>query len=167
MQVTLRVVPVEEKEILRNLLEKYNYEFSQYDGCRVNRLGLFGYDWLDCYWTEPNRWAYFILADGALAGFAMVNDYPEAGRKTDFSMSEFFVMYPFRRAGVGKAAAQALFRAHTGSWQLKYHPKNVISVRFWNAVVADFTAGSYERIDSVPEAAYDDGTPASMLYFAT
>lgn len=76
MKVTLEQVLYDEKQILANLLEKYQYEFSQYDQSGINALGLFGYPYLDNYWTEENRWAYFIMADGRLAGFAMVNDFP-------------------------------------------------------------------------------------------
>ena len=102
MQVELQPVSIEKREILANLLEKYEYEFSQWNLCDVNPLGLYGYKYLDCYWLEENRWAYFILADGKLAGFVMVNDYAEAPeRATDFSMAEFFVMHKYRRAGVG------------------------------------------------------------------
>lgn len=64
MDVALREVPLEEREILANLLEKYLYEFSQYDGCDINKLGLYGYKYLDCYWLEDKRWAYFIEVDG-------------------------------------------------------------------------------------------------------
>ncbi|MGN0479267.1 MAG: GNAT family N-acetyltransferase, partial [Hominenteromicrobium sp.] len=73
----LELVPVlkEEKEILRNLMEKYDYEFSQYDNRDVNTLGLFGYDYFDCYWTEEGRYPFFIKADGKLAGFVMVGNY--------------------------------------------------------------------------------------------
>ena len=74
MTLSLDPVSVDEKEILRNLLEKYLYEFSQYDLGDVNALGLYGYAYLDNYWTEDNRWAFFIRVDGRLAGFAMVND---------------------------------------------------------------------------------------------
>jgi len=36
------------KEVLRNLLEKYEYEFSRYDkGMKVNDLGLFDYNYPD------------------------------------------------------------------------------------------------------------------------
>jgi len=90
MVVELKQVTVDEKEILRNLLEKYSYEFSQWDKRDVNKLGLYGYLYLDNYWTEDKRWAYFILVDGKLAGFAMVNDFPEVNdRDTDFQMAEF------------------------------------------------------------------------------
>ncbi len=108
--MNFELVPVkeEEKEILRNLLEKYLYEFSQYELEDVNPLGLYGYSYLDCYWTEEGRWAFFLKADGRLAGLAMVNDYPEAG-KTDYCMSEFFVMYKYRRCGLGAWAVRQLF----------------------------------------------------------
>ena len=90
MVVELKQVTVDEKEILRNLLEKYSYEFSQWDKRDVNKLGLYGYLYLDNYWTEDKRWAYFILVDGKLVGFAMVNDFPEVNdRDTDFQMAEF------------------------------------------------------------------------------
>ena len=168
MNVTLSPVQRGEKEILRNLLEKYDYEFSQWDLRDVNDLGLYGYDWLDCYWTEKNRWAYFIRVDGKLAGFVMVNDYPEVpGRPIDFALAEFFVMYKYRRAGVGTAAAQMAFDLHRGAWELKYHPHNKPSSAFWNRVVGDYTGGAYELIRNYPDHSvdYDDGTPADVIFF--
>lgn len=166
--VTLTPVARGEKEILRNLLEKYDYEFSQYDLRDVNELGLFGYDWLDCYWTEDNRWPYFIRVDGKLAGFVMVNDYPEVpGRAIDFCMAEFFVLYKYRRAGVGRIAARMAFDAHRGRWLLKRHPHNLPSVAFWDRVVDEYTGGRFERICGYPDPVvnYDDGTPADVFFF--
>ena len=165
--MNFELVPVkeEEKEILRNLLEKYLYEFSQYELEDVNPLGLYGYSYLDCYWTEEGRWAFFLKADGRLAGLAMVNDYPEAG-KTDYCMSEFFVMYKYRLCGLGAWAVRQLFDRFKGSWQLKRHPKNLPSVAFWDKVVGDYTQGNY-RVESRPDAAYPDGTPGDVFFFST
>jgi Predicted acetyltransferase len=166
MEITLRQALLEDREILSNLLEKYDYEFSQYDNRDVNKLGLYGYQYLDNYWTEENRWAYFIEVDGHLAGFAMVNDYPEIeDRRSDFVLSEFFVMYKYRRTGVGKAAFFKLLSLHKGTWQLKRHPKNIPSVHFWNRVVAEYTKGCYEKIESYSNTAYDDGTLADVFFF--
>lgn len=167
MQFTMEPVSVGEKEILRNMLEKYNYEFSQYDGGEVNALGLYGYDWLDCYWTEKNRWAFFLKADGKLAGFVMVNDYPESGEKTDYCISEFFVMYRYRRCGLGKWAVRSLFDRFAGTWQLKRHPKNTGSVYFWDKVVSDYTGGNYRLEKNRADVAYGDGTPGELLFFST
>lgn len=166
MRVELQPIAIEEREILANLLEKYNYEFSQWDGRYVNELGLFGYRYLDYYWNEENRWAYFIRADGRLAGFVLVNAHPEApDREMDFSVAEFFVMYRYRRAGVGSCAAKAAFDLHRGRWQVKYHPKNTGSAAFWNRVVQEYTDGQYELVRAYPGTEFTDGTPGDIIFF--
>ena len=79
-------------------VEKYDYEFSQYDQRDVNHLGLYGYDYLDYYWTEADRWAFFIKVDQKLAGFVMINTYREVEVESRYSMAEFFVMHKYRAA---------------------------------------------------------------------
>ncbi len=167
MKFELVPVRAEEKEILRNLLEKYEYEFSQYDNCDVNALGLYGYSYLDCYWTEKNRWAFFFKADGKLAGFAMVNNYPESGEKTDYGMAEFFVMHKYRRCGLGKWAAFQLFDKFPGTWYFKRHPGNIPSVYFWDRVVAEYTNGNFRLDRGRKDLSYEDGTPADAFFFST
>lgn len=166
MTVELKQVTIDEKEILRNLLEKYNYEFSQWDKRDVNKLGLYGYQYLDYYWTEDKRWAYFILVDDKLAGFAMVNDLPEVDdRETDFQMSEFFVMHKYRRSGIGRQAFFKVLDMHKGKWQLKRHPANTASVHFWDKVINEYTKGHFELIKAYPRTEYDDGTLGDVFFF--
>ena len=166
MDIELKRINVEDKEILKNLIEKYDYEFSQWDNRDVNKLGLYGYDYLDCYWTEEKRWAFFIVVDGNLAGFVMVNNYLEVNEETDYSLAEFFVMYKYRRSGVGRFAAMKVFDMFHGKWQLKRHPKNIASVHFWNEVISEYTVGKYTLIESYPNSVYDDGTLADIFLFA-
>jgi predicted acetyltransferase len=165
----IKIVPVSEnkKEILRNLLEKYDYEFSQYNKREVNDLGLFGYKYLDHYWTEERRWAYFIYVDDKLAGFAMINDFPEAKEETDYTMAEFFVLYKYRRMGIGKFAAHSLFDKFKGKWQLKRHPHNLDSVYFWDKVIAEYTNGNFRLKKSYPDSEYTDGTRGDIYFFET
>lgn len=166
MVVELKQVTVDEKEILRNLLEKYSYEFSQWDKRDVNKLGLYGYLYLDNYWTEDKRWAYFILVDGKLAGFAMVNDFPEVNdRDTDFQMAEFFVLYKYRRLGVGRQAFFKIMEMHKGRWQLKLHPANTASVHFWSKVISEYTDGRFELVEAYPGTEYDNGTLGDVYFF--
>ena len=166
MQVEIKQVCADEKEILRNLLEKYDYEFSQWNKRDVNELGLFGYPYFDHYWTENERWAYFIYADHKLAGFAMVNNLPEVDdRQTDFQMAEFFVLYKYRRSSVGKQAFFKVLELHKGRWQLKLHPDNLGSVHFWNRVINEYTNGVYELVKSYPRTEYNDGTAGDIFFF--
>jgi len=141
------VVERDEKEILRNLMEKYDYEMSQYGKNDVNKLGLYGFDYFDNYWQDgAQRWAYFIKVDGKLAGFAMfISDYFYLkDRKSDYMMNDFFVMYKYRELGVGKFVANYLFDLHRGIWQLNVLNTNTNSVAFWKKVISDYTADAYE-----------------------
>ena len=165
MKKELKRVSVEEKEILKNLLEKYEYEFSQWDNRDVNKLGLYGYDYLDCYWTEENRNAYFIRVDGNLAGFALVNDYIEGNEEADYAIGEFFVLHKYRHYGVGKFAAIKIFDMYNGKWQLKVHPKNIGSVHFWDKVISEYTKGNYRYIKDYQNVKCADGTVADVFFF--
>lgn len=166
MIVGLKPVTIDEKEVLRNLLEKYSYEFSQWDTRDVNKLGLYGYQYLDYYWTEDKRWAYFIIVDDKVAGFAMVIDLPEVDdRETDFQMAEFFIMHKYRQSGIGKLAFFKVLNMHKGKWQLKRHPSNIGSVYFWDKVINEYTNGRFELIKAYPRTEYDDGTLGDVFFF--
>ena len=167
MDIKIELVKKEEKEILRNLMEKYRYEFSQYDDLDTNNLGLYGYDYLDNYWTEENRFPYFIKVNNKLAGFVMINDYPEVKMDTNYSISEFFIIYKYRRQGIGKYAVEYVLNKFKGKWQLKYHPKNEISKIFWTKTISEYTNGKYELISNNQKAKYEDGTIGHVLIFET
>jgi predicted acetyltransferase len=167
MDIIIEPVKKEEKEVLRNLLEKYNYEFSQYDNRDVNDLGLYGYDYLDNYWTEENRFPFFIKINNKFAGFVMINDYPEIKIETNYSISEFFIMYKYRRLGIGKYGVNYILNKYKGKWQLQYHPKNKTSEKFWIKTIDKYTKGNYELIKSNKEAEYEDGTIGHIIIFET
>ena len=165
--MTVCVLPAEEgrKETVRNLLEKYLYEFSQYTGEAPDENGLFGYRYLDSYWTDKDRHPYLLYADGKLAGFALVNTHCATERKIDFSMAEFFVLSAYRQKNVGLTAAVELFSRHRGRWQIKCHPKNRTSLIFWRKAVTAWAGENYEFLSAQPQARYPDGTEASFFFF--
>lgn len=86
-------------------------------------------------------------------------------RSYDYAMAEFFVMYPYRRSGIGQYIAKYIFDKYPGNWEIGRHPKNIASVRFWDNVIKDYTNGQYEVIYSCPEHQYSDGTLGDVLSF--
>ncbi|WP_124098039.1 GNAT family N-acetyltransferase [Ruminococcus sp. Marseille-P6503] len=168
MNIEITKVKEEEKEILRNLLEKYDYEFSQYDGRDVDENGNFGYEWLDYYWTEDGRYAYFIRADNKIAGFAMSCPYAEYRESTDYQVAEFCILPKYRKLGLGKKLAFYLWDTHKGSWEIRCHPKNIGSVRFWESIALEYSGGKCEIVhnDTLAEP-YDDKTLPNMIYFSS
>jgi len=145
-------VAQEDKQLLSRLMELYRYDCSQYDNSRLNRHGLFGYKYLDHYWTEKGRHPFLIMADGMIAGFVLVSDICclcAPGEAS--SVSEFFVMRGFRRKGVGRAAAVSVFRMYPGKWEVVQHPDNKASMRFWENVIEDVTRGQYRKLEAETE----------------
>jgi predicted acetyltransferase len=167
MKILITSVAKSEKEILGNLLQKYLFESSEYDGSEVNDLGLYEYPYFENYWTEKNRWAYLIKVNGKLAGLIMINNHPEVEQKTDYSLAEFFVLPKYRCQGVGTGAAKCIFGHFQGRWQLKYHPHNLVAKNFWLQTVKKYAKGKYQLVTGEPTTKYHDGTSSEVLIFTT
>ena len=120
---------IADKAVLSRLLELYQHDFSELDGADVDAHGLYGYRYLDHYWTEPDRRPFLFRVDGQWAGFALVR----AGAPHD--MAEFFVMRKYRRRGVGKDAARALFSRFPGAWQVRQMSQNRAATTFWRDAI--------------------------------
>ena len=125
------LVPAElvDKAVLRNLLELYRYDFSEFTGDDVDEHGLYGYPYLDHYWTEEDGHPFLIRADGRIAGFAFVR----SGARHD--LAEFFIMRKYRRAGIGTVAARAVFERFPGRWQVRQMPTNTAATIFWRRAI--------------------------------
>ncbi len=163
--VTLKIVEQKERDILFNPLEKYFYEFSQYDGGKFGNQGVFGYKYIDNYFTEKSRYAYFIMVDDELAGFALLNNRPEidTNKLIEYSIAEFFVAYNFRRQGVATKAVDLLFEKHKGYYHIKYHKKNLASDALWKKIADKYSKGKYETF--VGDESFRDGTESAVLRF--
>jgi predicted acetyltransferase len=144
MNVTLHLVAYEDKSTLRNMLELYLYDFSEYDNAELNEHGLYGYEYLDHYWKEAGRYPFFVRADGKLAGFVLVSRHAYLPGNEQ-SISEFFILRKYRRHGVGSAAACAIFDRFPGKWEVQQEQNNEPSHHFWRKVIGDYTHGNYQE----------------------
>ena len=120
---------IEDKPIVGQLLELYLHDFSVFTDADVDAGGRFGYDYLDAYWSEPERVPFLLRVDGRWAGFALVR----TGVPHD--LAEFFVMRKYRRRGVGIAAARELFARLPGEWQVRQMRANVDASAFWRRAI--------------------------------
>ncbi len=144
--ITLDPIAEAEKSVLAHLLELEAHDLSEYvDSLRVNEHGLFGYSYLDSYWTEAGRLPYFIRADGALAGFVLIRGFED-----HCNLAEFFVLRSYRRSGIGLRAAAAAFASHRGRWELQHAEGNAPAAAFWERVVSDAARGEIDR-ETLPD----------------
>ena len=148
MKVTLVGVTFEQKSVLRNLMEFYQYDFSEFDQTDVNAHGEFGYKYLDHYWTEPQRVPFFVNVDDQFAGFICVSRHVAYVSPTPNTMvvSEFFIMRKYRRKGVGRAAAMQVFKRFPGPWEVQQTASNLPSQQFWRTIIHEYTHGEYHEV---------------------
>jgi predicted acetyltransferase len=149
MNIEIVEVPYEQKSILQHLLELYHYDFSEIDGDELNEYGLYGYKYLDQYWTEEGRIPLFIKVDGKYAGFVLINAYHlgfHASGMDTRSIAEFFVMRKYRHKGIGKYVAKTVFNRYPGSWEVRQTAANTAAQTFWRNVIREYTHGTYEEV---------------------
>jgi predicted acetyltransferase len=150
LEIEIQPVSADDKSVLRNMMELYLYDFSEYDGADLNDHGWYGYYYLDNYWTEASRQPFFLRVSGKLAGFALVRDIEIEGLGTIHHMAEFFVMRKYRRRKAGTAFARALFDRLPGLWRVGEEHGNLPAQVFWRKVIGEYTGGKYGEI-SPPE----------------
>ena len=139
-RISLNRTGAADRPVLFRLLQYSLYEESACDGNAIGEDGLFAYPWFDRYFTDPDREAYLIRSgeDGRLLGFAMV-DTEVRRAESGHRVAEFLVLPPYRRRGVGRAAARACFRTHPGTWEVSPSFGSESAYRFWERVIAEWT----------------------------
>ncbi len=168
MQIELYQPNPDDRPIIKNLFAFYRYDLMPFIdndiGGRPNWFGAIGYvdvetvdqsvaD-VDLWWTKPGvLLPMLIRVDGIPAGFAMVARPPHAHRSVDFRMEDFFVLNRWRRSGVGRAAAAAVFERYPGRWEMGWLAKNVAADKFWRCVIASLgTAAEDWTVENEPGA---------------
>ena len=112
-EITFRVAGWQDKVVLRQMLELYQYDMTEFWPQDLNEHGEFGYVGVERYLRNPKLKAYFFLVDGKYAGFGLVD--PDVSLpENQFWMGQFFVMKKYRRLGVGRSGANFIFDQHRG-----------------------------------------------------
>lgn len=146
----LNVTEVDESYVptVENLLQLYVYDYTDFMDWDVEPDGRYSLPDLDGQLFIPGRSVFLLYADGALAGFAIVDRPPQAHADYDTDMREFFIMRRFRRQGVGAWFALEMFERFPGRWRVEQLPANTAAIAFWRKVIGRYTGGGYREITS-------------------
>jgi len=143
----------DDQPVLNNLMQLYIYDWSELRPLDVGDNGRFEDYPLDVYWQDTWRHPFLLRVDGKLAGFALVSGRSRlTGNPGVFDMAEFFVMRKYRRQGVGRTAACAVFDRFTGAWEIRQRQDNLDATAFWRRTIAGYTGGQYREVQ------WNDGT---------
>jgi predicted acetyltransferase len=146
--VEISPATVAERPILRQMMELYQYDFSEFDGADLSPMGLYDYPYLDHYWVEPERSPFLVRVNGHLAGFVLVTRYNYlTGLKDAWVIAEFFILRKYRHKGMGEYVARYIFDQFPGNWQVAQITKNLGATAFWRKVIDRYTHDNFREDD--------------------
>jgi predicted acetyltransferase len=131
--------------VIRNLFALYAHDLSEMIGLDIGDDGSFGLprslaeDWKE---PDPRFNPFLIRVDDKLAGFAMVRQLDAAAPAWD--MAEFFILRKFRKTGLGRHVACALFDTFNGDWEVRELIANIPAQAFWRRIIGDYTGGTFD-----------------------
>ena len=96
MKIKLEKVKKEEKAILNNLLEYYQYDFNIFYNDDLNEKGRFEFINTDKYFDKLENQAFFVKVDEKYAGFILISKSTEYENKGSF-IEEFWIMPKYRK----------------------------------------------------------------------
>ncbi|WP_334949495.1 GNAT family N-acetyltransferase [Nostoc sp.] len=142
MYVEVLSASIDDKPLIQQMMELYQYDFSEFENKHLNEHGYFGYPYLDYYWVESDRYPFIVRVGGKLAGFVLVNQYTYIPG-SQYSIAEFFILRRYRQQGIGKNVAFQIFDRFCGKWEIHQLTTNVVARKFWRRVIGEYTAGKF------------------------
>ena len=150
MNIFLDKVLKDNKKVLYNLLQYSLFEESLYDGNEMNNEGVFEYEYFDNYFTDKDRYAFFVKEkeSNKLLGFVMINTYVQKSTN-GHSIAEFMILPKYRNKQIGKKTAFKCFDMFKGNWEVSpsYGSKQAYS--FWKKVIDEYTNNNDDFIDGI------------------
>jgi len=136
MNVSLVLIDISDKSVLSNLLKEYELEMLGGDPGE--------YKYLDSYWEKENRRPFFIMVEGNIAGFVLINAHTlvEKGAR---NLAEFYVRPEYRHGGIGREAATQAFNLFPGKWEVRERRENPTARDFWVKVIGRFTNNNFRE----------------------
>ena len=128
----LEVVTPDEEAMLLNLWQLYMADLSEFREPSITVNGRYRDDRMRTYFAYDEHWAYQIMHNGDLAGFALIRkSEPET-----YLIGEFFILSEFRKRGVGTAGVTELLRKFHGNWQIPFQTENSKAAKFWRQTIS-------------------------------
>jgi predicted acetyltransferase len=135
MEISLITVKSNQKELLNELLLTYEQELTGQTET---------YKYLESYFEDKDRFPFFILVDGDIAGFVLVNHFSVVAKEA-YSIGEFFVVKKYGGQGVGKTAAINTFNSFPGKWEIRELFSNQPGQAFWRKIIKEYTNNNFQE----------------------
>lgn len=146
-----------DRAALQRLYALYLHDLSEFTGhYALDEEARWTPSYLDDMLGRPMCHCLLARSAGSAVGFALVTTqpFPYMPADADVQLAEFFVAKPYRRRGLGRAAAAATLRLFPGHWSLAVVDRNTAAFAFWRNVVAELAGEDYAELDGVGETSF-------------
>lgn len=136
MNTSLVQVHKDNLNILLNLGQAYEAEFSTLTGKNPNKNGLFELD------AIPNDAyvGYLLYQEQIPIGFCVANVISNPK-----DIAEFYILPSMRRKQLGISLAHQIFKAHPGKWQVRQIQGADHAIKFWRHAISLCTNNNYNE----------------------
>ncbi len=133
----MEIVPINlaNVHIFEVFAQDYEAEFSAITLKEPDAEGRFA---LEADWQSPNN-GFYQFMNGKPVGFA-IRGQTDEGRS---DIAEFYILPCYRKQGLGKLLAFAIFDLFPGYWQVREIPTAVNAIAFWRTTIGEYTEGIY------------------------
>jgi predicted acetyltransferase len=147
MEISLLPVKEDQKDILSNLYQFYEHDFSEFTNQDVNNDGKYDVN-INYFWKGDHRWhPYIIDVSGVIAGFTIVLlENLDTDPDPTHVIHDFMVLKKFRRKGIGKASAIMAFEMYKANWKIVQMETNIPAISFWRNLLKSYTNDNYTEI---------------------
>ena len=131
----IQIVHEYRKDEMRKIFDEYLTELAEFDPhIQFDENGKPIYKWFDAYWQEPDRFPFFMIIDGEIAGLSMIRAVGEIG----YEVAEFYVLPAYRKNGNALWFAQEVLQMFEGQIELGTRLENKRAIKFWTKFVQNY-----------------------------
>ena len=136
----IQIVPASKREEMRKFFYEYLTELSEFDkDIKFDSNGVPIYKWFDCYWVDKDRFPFYMIIDGNVAGLVMIREMGD--RHYDFA--EFYVLPEYRKDGNAIWLATQMTELFDGQFDFATRFTNPRAIRFWGKFANLFEKNEY------------------------
>ncbi|WP_212745699.1 GNAT family N-acetyltransferase [Burkholderia sp. 4M9327F10] len=156
-KIELKQAETSDHPLIVNLMQFYNYDFSEWIPLSFAEDGFFAIRPKLEYLSSPKTIPLLILVDDQIAGFVIVDDEVHV-EGAQHNIGYFFVARRYRGLGVGTQVVSDLLGKFPGRWQIWHVKENLGAAAFWAKAVPLVSGGKYAvhslRIDECNATLY-------------
>lgn len=136
----IQIVPLSKMEEMRKIFYDYLIELSEFDpDIKFDRKGVPIYNWYECYWEDKDRFPFYLIIDGQIAGLALIRELDNM----IYDFAEFYVCPEFRKDGNAIWFATQLTELFNGQFVFSTRFTNPRAIKFWGKFAKLFDSNEY------------------------